>query len=120
NNVRQNSTTENKENTNSLVERQKHRQQARENTQKEDNLTIDNIDREQRNNENLPAELLNISMAVENQTPCIIDKNKSCEVKTSNIKEKKTKATQKIALIAQSAQVLKEDMSGIKKNKEKP
>ncbi|CAG8850562.1 26576_t:CDS:1, partial [Gigaspora margarita] len=59
-------------------------------------------------------------MVVENQTPCIIDKNKSCEVKTSNIEEKKTEATQEIALIAQSAQVLKEDMNGIKKNREKP
>ncbi|CAG8835371.1 46209_t:CDS:1, partial [Gigaspora margarita] len=63
---------------------------------------------------------MNISTAIENQIPCIIDKNESCEVKTSNTEEKKTEATQELALTAQNAQVLKEDMSSIKKNREKP
>ncbi|CAG8841095.1 45215_t:CDS:1, partial [Gigaspora margarita] len=49
NNSRQNSTTKNTKNTNSLVERQKHRQQAREKYTRRDILTVDNIDKEQRN-----------------------------------------------------------------------
>ncbi|CAG8838743.1 15089_t:CDS:1, partial [Gigaspora margarita] len=48
-------------------------------------------------------------MAVENQIPCIINKNESCEVKTSNIEEERTEAIQELAVIVQNAQVLKED-----------
>ncbi|CAG8678007.1 18167_t:CDS:1, partial [Gigaspora margarita] len=65
-------------------------------------------------------EPINISTAVENQILCIINKNEICEVKTSNIEEKKTETTQELVITAQSAQVLKEDMSGTKKNREKP
>ncbi|CAG8850281.1 6652_t:CDS:1, partial [Gigaspora margarita] len=46
--------------------------------------------------------------------------NESYEVKTSNIEEKKTEATQELVLMAQSIQVLKEDINIIKKNREKP
>ncbi|CAG8846515.1 8632_t:CDS:1, partial [Gigaspora margarita] len=65
------------------------------------------------------VESLNISTAVENQIPCIINKNESFEVKTSNTKEKKPEATQELAITAQSTQVLKEDLSIVKKNREK-
>ncbi|CAG8854573.1 37451_t:CDS:1, partial [Gigaspora margarita] len=54
------------------------------------------------------VESMNISTVVENQIPCIINKNGSFKVKTSNIEEEKPKATQELAIIAQSAQVLKE------------
>ncbi|CAG8848047.1 13897_t:CDS:1, partial [Gigaspora margarita] len=40
--------------------------------------------------------------AVENQIPCIINKNESYEVKTSSIEEKKTEAIQELALMAHS------------------
>src|SRR5260364_15932 len=66
------------------------------------------------------AEPINISTAIENQISCIIDKNEGCEVKTSNIEEKRTEAKQESAPTVQSAQALKEDMSGIIKNREKP
>ncbi|CAG8765338.1 15692_t:CDS:1, partial [Gigaspora margarita] len=46
--------------------------------------------------------------------------NESFEVKTSNTEEEKPEVTQKLAITLQSAQVLKEDLSIVKKNRKKP
>ncbi|CAG8820740.1 20416_t:CDS:1, partial [Gigaspora margarita] len=62
---------------------------------------------------------MNIDMVVVNQTSCIINKNESYKVKTNNIEEEKTEATQELVPMAQSIQVLKEDTSIIRKNREK-
>ncbi|CAG8813242.1 10151_t:CDS:1, partial [Gigaspora margarita] len=48
-------------------------------------------------------------MVVVNQTSCIINKNESHEVKTNNMEEEKTEATQELVPMVQSIQVLKED-----------
>ncbi|CAG8836419.1 27775_t:CDS:1, partial [Gigaspora margarita] len=44
-----------------------------------------------------------------NQTSCIINMNKSCKVKTNNIKETKIEAVQELDPIPQNAQVPKKD-----------